>query len=127
MRAGGGCRSLHSGAFREESLPPPPAVHFIRVDPPPPGEGGSSPHSSLALLNANDDTRLVFSSRIKVRVIGGSARWLQFSRSQSLQLTPIGVPSTFSTSIPVAYTSRAASRISQTSPTAKRRCACRVG
>ena len=60
------------------------------------------PHNSRALLNANDDTRLVFSSRIKVRVIGGSARWLQFSRSQSLQLTPIGVPSVFSRSIPVA-------------------------
>ncbi len=98
----GGLRSLNSGAVRKERLSPHPAVHFIRVDPPPPGEGGSSPHSSLALLNANDDTRLVFSSRIKVRVIGGSARWLQFSRSQSLQLTPIGVPSTFSRSIPVA-------------------------
>jgi hypothetical protein len=61
-----------------------------------------SPHNSLALLNANDDTRLVFSSRISVRVIGGSARWLQFSRSQSRQLTPIGVPSVFSRSIPVA-------------------------
>jgi hypothetical protein len=31
-------------------------------------------HNSRALLNANDDTRLVFSSKIKVRVIGGSAR-----------------------------------------------------
>jgi hypothetical protein len=61
-----------------------------------------SPHNSLALLNANEDTRLVFSSRISVRVIGGSARWLQFSRSQSRQLTPIGVPSVFSRSIPVA-------------------------
>jgi hypothetical protein len=61
-----------------------------------------NPHNSLALLNANDDTRLVFSSRISVRVIGGSARWLQFSRSQSRQLTPIGVPSVFSRSIPVA-------------------------
>ena len=59
-------------------------------------------HNSLALENANDDTRRVFSSRIKVRVIGGSARWLQFSRSQSRQLTPIGVPSAFSRSIPVA-------------------------
>src|SRR6202790_5572797 len=49
------------------------------------------PHNSLALLNANEETRRVFSSRIKVRVIGGSARWLQFSRSQSRQLTPIGV------------------------------------
>jgi hypothetical protein len=61
-----------------------------------------SPHNSRALLNENDDTRRVFSSRIKVRVIGGSARWLQFSRSQSRQLTPIGVPSVFSRSIPVA-------------------------
>ena len=61
-----------------------------------------NPHSSLALLNANDDTRLVFSSRIRVRVIGGSARWLQFSRSQSRQLTPIGVPSAFSRSMPAA-------------------------
>src|SRR5712672_1656051 len=59
-------------------------------------------HNSRALENANDDTRLVFSSRIKVRVIGGSARWLQFSRSQSRQLTPIGVPSAFSRSMPVA-------------------------
>jgi hypothetical protein len=59
-------------------------------------------HNSRALLKANDDTRRVFSSRIKVRVIGGSARWLQFSRSQSRQLTPIGVPSVFSRSIPVA-------------------------
>ena len=58
-------------------------------------------HNSRALLNANDDTRLVFSSKIKVRVIGGSARWLQFSRSQSRQLTPIGVPSVFSKSMPV--------------------------
>ena len=64
----------------------------------------SSPysHNSRALLNANDDTRRVFSSRISVRVIGGSARWLQFSRSQSRQLTPIGVPSVFSRSMPVA-------------------------
>ena len=60
------------------------------------------PHNSLALLNANEDTRRVFSSRIKVRVIGGSARWLQFSRSQSRQLTPIGVPSAFSRSNPLA-------------------------
>jgi hypothetical protein len=59
-------------------------------------------HNSLALENANDDTRRVFSSRIRVRVIGGSARWLQFSRSQSRQLTPIGVPSALSRSIPVA-------------------------
>jgi hypothetical protein len=59
-------------------------------------------HNSRALLNANEDTRRVFSSRIRVRVIGGSARWLQFSRSQSRQLTPIGVPSVFSRSIPVA-------------------------
>jgi hypothetical protein len=47
------------------------------------------------LENANDDTRRVVSSRISVRVIGGSARWLQFLRSQSRQLTPIGVPSAF--------------------------------
>ena len=60
------------------------------------------PHNSLALENANDDTRRVFSSKISVRVIGGSARWLQFSRSQSRQLTPIGVPSALSRSIPVA-------------------------
>ena len=59
-------------------------------------------HNSRALLNENEETRRVFSSRIKVRVIGGSARWLQFSRSQSRQLTPIGVPSAFSRSIPVA-------------------------
>jgi len=61
-----------------------------------------APHSSRALENANDETRRVFSSRINVRVIGGSARWLQFSRSQSLQLTPIGVPSTVSRSMPAA-------------------------
>ena len=59
-------------------------------------------HNSRALLNANELTRRVFSSRISVRVIGGSARWLQFSRSQSRQLTPIGVPSAFSRSMPVA-------------------------
>src|SRR5438105_101598 len=64
--------------------------------------GSDPPHSSLALENANDDTRRVFSSRIKLRVIGGSARWLQFSRSQSLQLTPMGVPSAFSRSMPAA-------------------------
>jgi hypothetical protein len=62
----------------------------------------TSSHNSRALLNENEETRRVFSSRIKVRVIGGSARWLQFSRSQSRQLTPIGVPSAFSRSIPVA-------------------------
>src|SRR3978361_2298183 len=33
-------------------------------------------HSSLALLNANELTRRVFSSRISVRVIGGSAGWV---------------------------------------------------
>ena len=64
------------------------------------GEGGA--HNSRALENANELTRRVFSSRISVRVIGGSARWLQFSRSQSRQLTPIGVPSAVSRSIPVA-------------------------
>ncbi len=31
-------------------------------------------YNSRALLNENDETRLVFSSRIKVRVNGGSAR-----------------------------------------------------
>jgi hypothetical protein len=62
----------------------------------------TTPHSSRALENAKDETRLVFSSRISVRVIGGSARWLQFSRSQSRQLTPIGVPSVFSRSMPDA-------------------------
>jgi hypothetical protein len=61
-----------------------------------------SPHSSLALENENELTRRVFSSRISVRVIGGSARWLQFSRSQSRQLTPIGVPSVLSRSMPEA-------------------------
>src|SRR5690348_3194888 len=59
-------------------------------------------HNSLAFENANELTRRVFSSRINVRVIGGSARWLQFSRSQSRQLTPIGVPSALSRSMPVA-------------------------
>src|SRR5258708_6164184 len=122
MLAGVGGRSLNSGAVRKGGRSPNPAVHFIRVDPPPPGEGGSSPHSSLALLNANDDTRLVFSSRIKVRVIGGSARWLQFSRSQSLQLTPIGVPSAFSRSIPRAKTMPDPWRISTPDPMAKHGC-----
>ena len=61
-----------------------------------------SPHNSLAFENANELTLRVFSSKISVRVIGGSARWLQFSRSQSRQLTPIGVPSAFSRSIPAA-------------------------
>jgi hypothetical protein len=61
-----------------------------------------SPHNSRAFENANELTRRVFSSRMSVRVIGGSARWLQFSRSQSRQLTPIGVPSAFSKSIPAA-------------------------
>ena len=60
------------------------------------------PHNSRAFENANELTRRVFSSKISVRVIGGSARWAQFSRSQSRQLTPIGVPSTFSRSIPAA-------------------------
>ena len=59
-------------------------------------------YNSLAFENANELTRRVFSSRISVRVIGGSARWLQFSRSQSRQLTPIGVPSAVSRFIPVA-------------------------
>jgi len=61
-----------------------------------------TPHNSLAFENANELTRRVFSSKISVRVIGGSARWLQFSRSQSRQLTPMGVPSAFSRSMPVA-------------------------
>ena len=60
------------------------------------------PYNSRAFENENDDIRRVFSSRINVRVIGGSARWLQFSRSHSRQLTPIGVPSVFSRSMPVA-------------------------
>jgi hypothetical protein len=60
------------------------------------------PHNSRAFENANELTRRVFSSNISVRVIGGSARWAQFSRSQSRQLTPIGVPSAFSRSIPAA-------------------------
>src|SRR5215207_2313578 len=60
------------------------------------------PHNSRAFENANELTRRVFSSKISVRVIGGSARWAQFSRSQSRQLTPIGVPSAFSRSIPAA-------------------------
>src|SRR3954470_18595283 len=59
-------------------------------------------HSSRAFENANELTRRVFSSNISVRVIGGSARWAQFSRSQSRQLTPIGVPSAFSRSTPAA-------------------------
>ncbi|WP_204338145.1 hypothetical protein, partial [Proteus mirabilis] len=33
-------------------------------------------HNSRALLNENDDSRRVFSSRISERVSGGSARWL---------------------------------------------------
>ena len=40
----------------------------------------------LAFENANELTRLVVSSKISVRVIGGSARWAQFSRSHSRQL-----------------------------------------
>src|SRR3954449_2498954 len=69
-----------------------------------PGNHGRSvvPHNSLAFENANDVTLRVFSSRISVRVIGGSARWLQFSRSQSRQLTPIGVPSALSRFMPAA-------------------------
>jgi hypothetical protein len=63
---------------------------------------GRGSQSSRAFENANELTRRVVSSRIRVRVIGGSARWLQFSRSQSRQLTPIGVPSVLSRSMPVA-------------------------
>ena len=74
------------------------AAFSVEVD----DEERAVPHNSLAFENANDDTRRVFSSKISVRVIGGSARWLQFSRSQSRQLTPIGVPSAFSRSIPAA-------------------------
>ncbi|SEN40720.1 hypothetical protein SAMN05443254_10883 [Bradyrhizobium sp. OK095] len=59
-------------------------------------------HSSRAFENENELTRRVVSSKISVRVIGGSARWAQFSRSQRRQLTPIGVPSAFSRSIPAA-------------------------
>jgi hypothetical protein len=59
-------------------------------------------HNSRALLNENDDSRRVFSSRISERVSGGSARWLQSSRSQRRQLTPIGVPWLFSRSKPPA-------------------------
>src|SRR5216684_801363 len=87
-------RSLSSGAHSRDPLARNDGSRWERVT--------CSPHNSLALLNANEDTRRVFSSRISVRVIGGSARWLQFSRSQSRQLTPIGVPSVFSRSIPVA-------------------------
>ena len=61
-----------------------------------------SNQNSRAFENAKDDTRRVFSSRISLRVIGGSARWLQFSRSHSRQLTPIGVPSALSRSKPAA-------------------------
>src|SRR4029078_2454010 len=82
----------------------------------------SETHNSRALENANDDTRRVFSSRISVRVIGGSPRWLQFSRSQSRQLTPIGVPSAFSRSMPAAHTRLAAWRGSQHTARAKPRC-----
>ncbi|MGY4291669.1 hypothetical protein ACVWXO_010935 [Bradyrhizobium sp. LM2.7] len=62
----------------------------------------SRSHSSRAFENANELTRRVVSSKISVRVIGGSARWAQFSRSHSRQLTPIGVPSVFSRSMPEA-------------------------
>jgi hypothetical protein len=58
--------------------------------------------NSRALENANELTRRVFSSKIRVRVIGGSARWLQFSRSHRRQLTPTGVPSALSKSTPAA-------------------------
>jgi len=63
---------------------------------------GKSFHNSRAFENENDDTRRVYSSKISVRVSGGSARWLQFSRSHSRQLTPIGVPWIFSKSRPPA-------------------------
>src|SRR5262249_34188539 len=65
-------------------------------------QAGKKPHNSRALEKTNDDIRRVFSSRIKVRVIGGSARWLQFSRSHSRQLTPIGAPSAVSRLSPPA-------------------------
>lgn len=66
------------------------------------GRCAPPPHNSRAFENTKLDTRRVVSSRISVRVIGGSARWAQFSRSQSRQLTPIGVPSVFSRSMPAA-------------------------
>jgi hypothetical protein len=66
------------------------------------GDDSRISYSSRALLNAKLVTRRVFSSRIRVRVIGGSARWAQFSRSQSRQLTPIGVPSAVSRFMPAA-------------------------
>jgi hypothetical protein len=65
-------------------------------------DGRKVAHNSLALVNMNDEVRRVFSSRIRLRVIGGSARWLQFSRSHSRQLTPIGVPWSRSRSKPWA-------------------------
>ena len=105
-----GWGDLSTWALLDAERPSPrPAARFARVDPRAsfarldPLQGRvSKPHNSLAFENANELTRRVFSSRISVRVIGGSARWLQFSRSQSRQLTPIGVPSAFSRSIPAA-------------------------
>jgi hypothetical protein len=41
------------------------------------------------LLNANDDTRRVFSSRIKVRVIGGSARGGDLTARRPLDIFPM--------------------------------------
>ena len=96
--------SLTNSARVERS--PHPVAHLASGDArrPSPSRARVSklPHNSRAFENANELTRRVFSSKISVRVIGGSARWLQFSRSQSRQLTPIGVPSAFSRSIPAA-------------------------
>src|SRR5258705_2512285 len=39
------------GTFRNERLPPRPAAHFIRVDPPPPGEGAHQLPRRCASLN----------------------------------------------------------------------------
>src|ERR1700680_1701645 len=39
MGAGGGGQSLNSAPVRNDRPSPHPAAHFIRVDPPPPGEG----------------------------------------------------------------------------------------
>src|SRR3569623_1286279 len=65
-------------------------------------------YSSRAFENANELTRRVVSSRISGRVIGGSARCAQFSRSHRRQLTPIGVTSVFTRSPPAALVWRAA-------------------
>ena len=110
LRAGGGPSIPEAAVIESMSrgvLDPPPArrmtvVGLVWQSWEGPRQVSERPHNSRAFENANDDTRRVFSSKISVRVIGGSARWLQFSRSQSRQLTPIGVPSAFSRSIPAA-------------------------